>query len=336
MVEPGRVGGSPGGPGYDVVEKAAATIEKHSMLSFGGEPIVVTVSGGPDSICLLDVMTRLAPRWGLRIEVAHVDHGLSEMSAEIAARVGRLGAEAGFDVHVAKAPDLAGSNLHARAREFRYEFFGIVAERIGADRIVTGHTLDDRVETTLARLIHGAGTRGLGGLAPVDGNRVRPLIDLRRSETRAYCERRELAFYDDPANVDDRFDRAKIRSGVLRMIEEDWGDGAVRAIARSAELLKEDANTLEGLADGLFGQLAKAEGDTTTFEVDALKGIPRPFRRRLLERAVGEVRDRSGGIEAALDALDKRTSTVPARYAVASGIEIVLEAERVVVSRMPR
>lgn len=336
MVEPGRVGGSPGGPGYDVVERVAATIENHSMLSFGGEPIVAAVSGGPDSICLLDVLARLAPRWGLQIEVAHVDHGLSDASAEMAARVGRVGAEAGFDVHVARAPDLAGSNLQARAREFRYEFFGIVAGRIGADWIATGHTLDDRVETTLGRLIHGAGTRGLAGLPPVEGTRIRPLIDLRRSETRAYCAARDLEFYDDPANADDRFERAKIRSGVLRMIEEDWGSGAVRAIARSAELLKEDAVMLEELADGLFGQLAKHEGDSTAFELDALKGIPRPFRRRLLERAVGEVRDRSGGIEAVMDALDKGTSNVPARFAVASGIEVVIEADRVVVSRMPR
>lgn len=336
MVEPGRVGGSPGGPGYDVVEQVAATIEKHSMLSFAGEPVVVAVSGGPDSICLLDALARLSPSRSLRIEVAHVDHGLSDASAEIAARVGRVGAEAGFDVHVARAPDLAGSNLHARARDFRYEFFGIVAERVGAERIATGHTLDDRVETTLGRLIHGAGTRGLAGLPPIEGARIRPLIDLRRSETRTYCAERELDFYDDPANQDERFERAKIRSGIARMIEEDWGDGAVRAIARSSELLKEDAVMLEELADGIFGQLAKHEGDSTTFELDALKGIPRPFRRRLLERAVGEVRDRSGGIEAVLDALDKGTSTVPARFAIASRIEVVLESDRVVVSRMPQ
>ncbi len=305
------------------------------MLAFGGEPIVVAVSGGPDSVCLLDVMTRLAPRWGLQIDVAHVDHGLSDMSAEIAARVGRMGAEAGFDVHVARAPDLTGSNLHVRARDFRYEFFGIVAERIGADRIATGHTLDDRVETTLARLIHGAGTRGLAGLPPVEGNRIRPLIDIRRGETRAYCEARELDFYDDPANLDDRFERGKIRSGVLRMIEEDWGDGAVRAVARSAELLKEDAVMLEELADGLYGQMAKHEEGSTIFDLDGLKGIPRPFRRRLLERAVGQIRDRAGGIEAVMDALDRGTANVPARFAVASGIEVTVESERVVVSRMP-
>ncbi|HEV3473425.1 MAG TPA: tRNA lysidine(34) synthetase TilS [Actinomycetota bacterium] len=335
MVEPGRVGGSPGGPGYDVVEKAAAAIEKHSMLSSGGGSLVVTVSGGPDSVCLLDVLARLSPRWGLQIEVAHVDHGLSEESAEIAARVGRMGAEAGFDVHVARAPDLSGSNLHARARDFRYEFFGIVAERIGADRVATGHTLDDRVETTLGRLIHGAGTRGLAGLRPVEGNRVRPLIDVRRVETRTYCIERELDFYDDPANADDRFERAKIRSGVLRMIEEDWGDGAVRAIARSAELLKEDAVMLEELADGLFGQMAKHEEEATSFDLDALKGIPRPFRRRLLERAVGEIRDRAPGIEAVMDALDKGTSNVPARFSLTSGIEVIIESDKVVVSRMP-
>ena len=333
MVEPGRVGGSPGGPGYEVVEKAAATIERYGMLSFGGESLVVAVSGGPDSVCLLDVLARLTPRWGLKIEVAHVDHGLSEASAEVAARVGHLGADAGFDVHVARAADLDGPNLHARARDFRYEFFGIVAQKVGADRVATGHTLDDRVETTLARLVHGAGTRGLAGLRPVDGDRIRPLIEIRRSETRAYCKARELTFYEDPANEDERFERARIRSGVARMIEEDWGEGAIRAVARSAELLREDAAMLEELADGLFGQLAKTTETTTTFELEALTGIPRPFRRRLLERAVGQVRDRSGGIDAVLDALDRGTSTTPAKFAVVSGIEVVIGSDEVVVQR---
>lgn len=335
MVEPGRVGGGLGGPGYDVVENAIDTIERHRFFARGGEPVVVAVSGGPDSVCMLDVLARLADRFFIDPVVAHVDHRLSEGSEEVAARVGALGSQAGFDVHVARAPDLAGSNLQARARDFRYEFLELIRDKVGAERIATGHTLDDRVETTLARLIHGGGTRSLAGIQPLNGPRCRPLLRVRRAETRTYCEQRELPFYDDPANDDARFERVKVRKDVVASVERGWGEGAVRAIARSVELLSDDARALEELADNLFGQLARTADDTVVFARPAFGQLPRAFQRRLLARAVGDVRDRSGGIEAAVDALTER----PPRelsFDVAEGVKIVLLGESEVrVIRMP-
>jgi tRNA(Ile)-lysidine synthase len=321
-----------GGPGFDVVEQAIAAIERHNMLE-GEEKVLVAVSGGPDSTCLLDVLWRIAGRMDLSLEVAHVDHGLSENSGAIASRVAQSAAQSGFEVHLVRAPDLTGPNLHARAREFRYGFFETVARRIGADRIATGHTLDDRAETTLARLLHGAPPETLAGIPPLEGPRMRPLIEVRRAATRGYCEDVGLEFDDDPANVDDRFERSLVRTRLMAEIEKQWGEGAVKAIARAAEHLREDADALDELSLRLYKELVETTEGGVRFESAALKGLPRALQRRLLDRAVGRIRDRSGGIEAALEGLEKSTSGK--RYSVARGIEIALGPSDLQVLRPP-
>jgi tRNA(Ile)-lysidine synthase len=318
-----------GGPGFGLVETARTTIDRHRMLE-AGDKALVAVSGGPDSTCLLDVLWRLGTALDFDLEVAHVDHGLSERSAAIASRIATQAARDGFEVHLIKAPDLAGPNLHVRAREFRYGFFEAVAGQIGARRIATGHTLDDRVETTLARLIHGAGTDGLAGIPPLEGTRIRPLIELRRPETRAYCEEVGLEFDDDPANDDERFERALVRARVVTSIEEGWGEGAVRAIARSSERLREDAVTLSELADRLYADLARPDDEGVSFDRGGFAALPRGLQRRLFEGAVGRVRDRSGGIQAALEALGTGAAGGE-RFAVAGGIQIVLGRDRVLI-----
>lgn len=315
-----------GGPGFALVEKARDAIDRYGMLA-EGDGALVAVSGGPDSTCLLDALARLSGTYRLRLVVAHVDHGLSEGSAQQAARVAKAAADVGYEVHVTRAPDLPGPNLHARARAFRYSFFETIAQQEGAARIATGHTLDDRVETTLARLIHGAPTEGLAGLSPVEGGRIRPLIECRRSETRAYCDELGLEYFDDPANQDPRFERSAVRDRVLAAIEERWGEGAVRAMATSAEHLRHDAAALAGLADALHDRLVRHADVGVEFDRKDLVLAPRALRRRLLQRAVGRVRDRSGGIDAALDALEEQGRT--GRFAVASGIEIAVERDRV-------
>ncbi|HEX2294804.1 MAG TPA: tRNA lysidine(34) synthetase TilS, partial [Actinomycetota bacterium] len=321
-------------PGFDVVTSARDLV---AAVDPGDGPRhwVAGVSGGPDSTCLLDVLGRLSESLRLKVEVAHVDHGLSPGSEETAAAVARAASAAGHDVHVARASGLEGPNLHARAREFRYRFFETVAADTGATRIVTGHTLDDRVETTLARLVHGAGTEGLAGLRPRDGKRLRPLLRVRRREARAYCEDRGLAFVDDPANDDDRFERVAVRTRLVAAIEERWGDGAVRALAVSSGRLAEDADFLKGLGETLYGQIAKRGPGEVAFDLDAFLLAPRALRRRLLAQAVGRIRDRSGGIDATLDALDRPLSGSGLSFDVAEGATISVTREQVVV-KMPR
>ena len=318
-----------GGPGFHIVERARDAVARYDMLPRGAT-VVVGFSGGSDSTCLLDVLDRLSESLELDLAVAHVDHGLSESSAEVAAEVSRRATARGHDVHVVRAPDLSGSNIQARARSFRYGFFDTVAANTGATRVATGHTLDDRVETTLARLLHGAGTKGVAGLLPVDGNRVRPLIQVSRADARAYCVERELEFVDDPANEDDRYERVAVRRRLLTAIEERWGRGAVEAIATSAQRLWEDAATLDDLAGTLYEQLAHKTESGVRFDREALAVVPRALRRRLFERAVGPVRDRSGGIEEALDAVDKDPSS-RGSFSVAGGGSIEVSTKEVAI-----
>lgn len=320
-----------GGPGYKLVERTLATIKRYAMFDPGAR-VLVAFSGGPDSTCLLDVLSRLRGKLGLHLVVAHVDHGLSEESADVAAKVSTAVADAGFEIHVVRIPDLDGPNLHARARDFRYGFFDLVAERESVVHIATGHTLDDRVETTLARLVHGAGTQGLAGLPPVEGKRARPLIDVRRDETREYCVECGLDFFEDPANDDDRFERAAIRSRLLPVIEERWGEGAVRAIAQSSERLREDASALSQLAERLYSEVVKIEGNDARIPTEALLSMPRAFRRRILELAVGRVRDRGAGIDEVLDALDdEKTRTKEASFSLAGGTVVTTSPSELVV-----
>jgi tRNA(Ile)-lysidine synthase len=336
LIDPGPQVVSPprlGGPGFALVEKVRDAIDRHRMVS-EGETVLVAVSGGADSTCLLDVLERLSAVLQLHVVVGHVDHGLSPESEKVAARVSSAAATAGHEIHVVRAPDLTGPNLQARARSFRYEFFETVAQNIGANKIATGHTLDDRVETTLARLVHGAGTAGLAGIPPAEGMRIRPLITCRRAEVRDYCSERGLEFFDDPANEDERFERVAIRRRLVASIEDHWGPGAVEAIAAAADRLAEDSRALAEVSGRLFLELAERDEAGTRFDRASLGGLPRAVQRRLLELAVGRVRDRSGGIEAALDAL-KRDDSFEGRFAVASGIEIEIDAQRVFVANAP-
>jgi tRNA(Ile)-lysidine synthase len=323
-----------GGPGFDVVEKARATIDRYNMLA-EGDTVLVALSGGPDSTCLLDVLARLGTKMDLGIEVAHVDHGLSPESESIGSRVSTVAANAGYDVHLMRIEDLEGPNLQAKARELRYKFFESIARRISADHIATGHTLDDRVETTLARLVHGAGTEGLAGIPPVDGLRIRPLIEIRRERCRSYCAERGLEFVDDPANEDDQFERVAVRRRLVGAIEERWGPGAVEAIATSSDRLREDAAAIRDIADRLYADLARADEDAVAFERSALSVLTPALRRRLLELAVGRIRDRAGGIDAAVAALDRDTGP-DARFSVAGDTEIEIGRDHVLVHTRSR
>jgi len=277
-------------------------------------------------MCLLDVLARLKHALGLELEAAHVDHGLSEASERSAARVAHHGAAAGFEVHVVRLSDLAGPNLQARARALRYGFLDLVMQQTGASRIATGHTLDDRAETTLARLVHGAGTAGLAGLPALEGPRMRPLAEVRRAETRVYCRDCGIEFFDDPANEQLRFERVAVRSTLMAPLEGRWGSGAVRSIARSADRLHEDAIALDRLAERIFQDVVKRSDGHWEIDREAILALPRALQRRLLERAVGRVRDRSAGIDEVLDHLagDRWGDS---HFDLAAGIEIEMKPQ---------
>lgn len=224
-----------------------------------GSAVYCAVSGGADSLALL----RLAVAAGLQATAVHVDHGLRPASGSEAGQVEEVASRLGAAFEARRVVVEPGANLEARARQARYA-------ALPAD-VLTGHTADDHAETILLNLLRGA---GLDGLAPMrDGPLRRPLLDLRRHETRALCCALGWAPLDDPSNRDPRFTRNRIRHDLLPMLAEVGGRDPVPILVRQAALLGDEAALLDELA---------AAVDPT--DAKAMASVPDVLARRALRR----------------------------------------------------
>ncbi|MEO5492402.1 MAG: tRNA lysidine(34) synthetase TilS [Sphingomonas sp.] len=244
------------------------------------ERLLVAVSGGPDSVALL-LLAHAA--LGDRCGAATVDHGLRPESPSEAAWVAELCAARGIlhTILTAPLPDRAGrsANQSARARELRYRLLDDRADAIGADHIATAHHADDQVETLIMRLNRGAGVAGLAGVRAKSGRIIRPLLGWRHAELVALCAEHGIVPIDDPSNVSDRYDRARLRKNLVGI---DWLD-TDRAAASAAAL--GDANDAIGwMVDRLAKQLCHR--DTAEIVLTVPDDLPFELRRRLVERCV--------------------------------------------------
>ncbi|MGI8998010.1 MAG: tRNA lysidine(34) synthetase TilS [Pyrinomonadaceae bacterium] len=259
--------------------------------------VVIAVSGGADSCALLLAFDELikARRLSLSLCVAHLDHGLRGEAGESDARwVAKLAAELGHECRhkraaVAERASRSQDNLEQAARRERYEFLARVAREQGAGVVLAGHTLDDQAETVLLALLRGSGADGLGGMSPVrpldeagDVLLARPLLSwARRAETAAYCCERGVEPRADTMNEDERFKRVRVRRQLIPLLES-FNPRAVAALARAAELLRQDSDALEAQAAEL---IAEAERDWTKGECQNFVGAGLvPARRPQVER----------------------------------------------------
>jgi tRNA(Ile)-lysidine synthase len=185
-----------------------------------GERILVAVSGGGDSSALLHVLTRLGPRFGITVVAHGVDHGLRPEAAAELDLVEALANRLGVIFERTRVDVGAGGNLQARARDERRRALDAAKAKVGGTRIATAHHADDRAETVLIRLLHGARPSGLGVLPAVDGPLLRPLIRARRSDVSAHLARHEIPFATDPSNQDRRYLRVRVRLEVLPLLEQ--------------------------------------------------------------------------------------------------------------------
>src|SRR4051812_24742427 len=199
-----------------------------------GKPLLVLLSGGADSVCLLD----LARRRGADVSALHVNYGLRDSADEDE----RFCRSLVPDLIVERVRLPEAGNMQARARDARYR----LAEKHAAGDYATGHTLSDQAETVLMRLCASPGRRGLLGMAPRRGRLVRPLLGMTREDTREYCRTHGLAWREDESNSDPRFTRARVRHELLPLLER-IAPGAERTIAETAQLLRDEAEALEAL-----------------------------------------------------------------------------------------
>jgi tRNA(Ile)-lysidine synthase len=248
-----------------------------------GALVLVACSGGADSLALAAAAAHEAPRAGLRAGAVTVDHGLQEGSAERAGALARGLRGLGLDpVLVRRVRVGRRGGPEAAARDARYAALRAVAAAHGAAAVLLGHTRDDQAETVLLGLARGSGARSLSGMAPAAGPLRRPLLGLDRAGTRAACAALGLVPWDDPHNHDPAYARARVRADALPALEAALGPGVAPALARTADLLRDDADALDAWA---ARARAACTGEDGTLDAAALAGEPAAVRRRVLRLA---------------------------------------------------
>jgi tRNA(Ile)-lysidine synthase len=248
-------------------------------------PLVAMLSGGRDSVCLLDLAVRLLGP--AAVTAVHINYGLRDDSdadeEHCAALCSQLGVA--LELERPRRPEGPG-NLQSWARDTRYAAAARLALGEGAT-IATGHTADDQVETILYRLASSPSRRALLGMRERDGSLARPLLGFTRVQTTAYCEERGLAWRDDPTNAEGGYARNRVRHGLAAALAE-VHPAAARNVLRTAELLRDEAEVLDALVDSELGANGSERG---TIELSRLAELPPALRRlvvqRLADRAAG-------------------------------------------------
>jgi tRNA(Ile)-lysidine synthase len=244
--------------------------------------LVTACSGGADSLALAFAARYVATRRDLKYAAVIIDHGLQQGSADIAARVrdqlDRLGYH-DVTITAVQVDRSAAAGLEAAAREARYRALDTEA-RARSATLMLGHTLDDQAETVLLGLARGSGSRSLAGMASRVGHFVRPFLGIRRATTEQVCAELGLNPWQDPHNADRRFTRVRVRETVLPTLEAELGPGVAEALARTAELVRDDNELLDRLATE--ASRIEGMGGTDTLDCAALQAQPPALRRRII------------------------------------------------------
>jgi len=297
-------------------------IQEQKLVS-RGQKLLVAVSGGPDSVCLLHVLFKLRKELGIGLHVAHLDHQLRGDDSRADARyVADLAHRLDIPATIEQR-DVATYQTQHRispeeaAREVRYAFLAQVAEPIGTDRAAVGHTVDDHIETILMHLIRGSGTRGLRGLQPLnlwqssDNNLtvIRPLLQISREETAEYCHQHRLMPRIDASNLSLSPLRNRIRLELLPLLRS-YNSQVAEALLRTARIATDDLAFLDEEASRLWSEIAQKQENTVILDKERFRQSPPALKRHLLrasiENLAGNLMDiEARHIEEVIDALDK-------------------------------
>ena len=268
-----------------------------------GSVVLVGCSGGPDSLALAGAVGFEAPKQGVKAAGLVVDHALQAGSTQVAEAAADRCRDLGLDPVEVQTVRVArpGTGPEGAARSARYTALEDAAERLGAAAVFIGHTRDDQAEQVLLGLARGSGSRSLSGMPRRQGLFVRPFIALARAETEAACQAYGIEPWRDPHNEDPTFARVRAR-GFLHALEDELGPGITAALARSAEMLREDADYLEDQARALRPSLGPGP-----WSAARLGELPRALRTRVWRLLAVEAGSGAGQLTAAhvesLDAL---------------------------------
>ncbi|MGD8625814.1 MAG: tRNA lysidine(34) synthetase TilS, partial [Anaerolineae bacterium] len=334
-----------------VIDRVRHLVEEYGLLE-PGETVVVGVSGGPDSLCLLHLLCRLAADYDLDLHVAHLHHGLRGSEADDDAQYVRtLAADWRLPVSVERLdlPALAadqGLAFEEAARRARYAFLGRVAQQVGARTIAVGHNADDQAETVLMHWIRGSGLAGLRGMLPrtslahyrllagdwpsADLDLVRPLLEIPRADIETYVDYYGLQPRFDRSNLDTTYFRNWLRHEVIPLLEE-HNPNLREVIRRSAQVLSDEYALLRNLLAETWPRVVLEEGDgRIVFDLAAWRELPTGLQRSTLREAIHRLRHSlrninfvhvENALHVARDGTSGNQATLPRGLVLALGYE---------------
>jgi tRNA(Ile)-lysidine synthase len=288
---------------YAVISKAKNAI-RHWRMFEPGDLVLVAVSGGGDSLVLLDVLVQLAEKEDISLLVVHVDHGLRPESGDEASFVEKVARYYGLQCQTVKV-EVPGSRTgtgmspEEAARKARYRAFEEELEKSGASHLATGHTADDCVETLLLRLISGAGPLGLGSIPPVRPPFIRPLIRIWKKEVNEYISFLPFTPLQDPSNLDLSIPRNHIRHKLIPMLEEEYNPSIKRVLLREVETLVSLGEMLGSLAEQAEREDISTYDSGMEINAERLRSRPLAVRRQLIAKCL-----RNLGLEPRFDLVE--------------------------------
>jgi tRNA(Ile)-lysidine synthase len=304
-----------------LVARVCRAIERQRLV-IPGETVVVGVSGGPDSLCLLHVLRRLAPQFSLSLHVAHLNHQMRGVEADAdAAFVADLATDWGLPATIESADVPALARLYKlapeeAARRARYDFLAQVAGQVGARVIAVGHNADDQTETVLMHWLRGSGLAGLRGMLPATPmgdlrlpaladrpgemehpisnlqslTLIRPLLDIPRADIEAYCTRHNLQPRFDRSNLDTTYFRNRLRHELIPYLET-YNINIREVLRRSASVMAADYELLRQQLEATWGQVVRAESEQeVAFDLAAWRALPLALKRSTLREAIHRLR----------------------------------------------
>jgi tRNA(Ile)-lysidine synthase len=285
----------------DLIAKVKETINKYDLFNIG-DKILVGVSGGADSIALVNILKQLQPEYDLELHIAHVDHMLrgiaSSADAEFVNQVGtELGVDVTTEVYDVKSYQQENKlSLEDAARQIRYRFFFTLLEELDFDKLALGHHANDQAETVVMKFLRGAGLQGIGGINPQLESVIRPLIELKKEELKEYCKQNYLQWRTDSTNRVEICLRNKIRLNLLPQLIDEYNPDLIDNLKQMSEIFRTENDYLEAEANRLLAQITIVDS-RDKLVVDSIKfnklhlAMQRRVIREIFKELTGSYQD---------------------------------------------
>lgn len=283
-------------------EEVLKTIKTYNLIE-KDDKVVIGVSGGPDSICLLHLLYSIKKELEFEIVVAHINHQIREVADSETEYVKDFCKNLGIECFVKKEniTELAKKQkkgTEEAGRQVRYDFFEDVAQKTNSNKIATAHNSNDRAETVILNILRGSGISGLKGIEAMRDNKyIRPLIFTKREKIEEYCQENNLNPKIDESNMENIYNRNKVRNIIIPYIEKEFNKNIIQTINRLSDVATEENEFLQKLTEEQYNTISTIENDTIILDLKKFNHLELVIKRRLILYTINEAIHTTNGIE---------------------------------------